>query len=536
MPSRIRIQNELVLRDRNVGIGSTLPASKLSITQSSNSQALDIGSQLRVDGSGVFNPSITIGSTVGVGVTQKLNIAAVSREGGLLEFENFYGNQFFSASNDQSGDLFNVYRYYQTGTAFIPIFQNRKLFGVSNVGDVFISNSVSGLGSFRLGNARAASTIFNEIHSNLVLRPGFSTSITQSVYIVPNIRDKGAISFESPVGTAQTNRGNQVFSISNNFDTTIFRINDLNRNPILEASATGNIGIGTATPIQKLQINSGSNIIVATSTGRIGIGTTNPSVNLDVVGESQFRSRVLFSQTSSPAGSNVIDAIPYSTGISTFATSGTSLVMTRQRNNADSQLFTIENNNNTLFRVNVVGFGVSTVTSINNTPRPIYPAIDVNSLGEVRIFDTETQKIITRGPGFSTTIPGDSDLFRIDSYVTPFIGSFPTVRPAVRIDKFGVIELSRNIISNNISVTGNVNYNNNLNVNGNIGIGTTTAITKLDVRGDVNITGVSTVGLGSTSSPSVNSTMSFELADNTTLRVRVRGSDGVVRTGIITLS
>ena len=40
----------------------------------------------------------------------------------------------------------------------------------------------------------------------------------------------------------------------------------------------------------------------------------------------------------------------------------------------------------------------------------------------------------------------------------------------------------------------------------------------------------------STTNPTTNSTMSFELTDNNTLTVRVRGTDGVVRTGIVTLA
>ena len=48
-------------------------------------------------------------------------------------------------------------------------------------------------------------------------------------------------------------------------------------------------------------------------------------------------------------------------------------------------------------------------------------------------------------------------------------------------------------------------------------------------------TGISTIGIGTTTSPD-NSQLSFELASNTTLRVRVRGTDGVVRVGIVTLS
>ena len=48
-------------------------------------------------------------------------------------------------------------------------------------------------------------------------------------------------------------------------------------------------------------------------------------------------------------------------------------------------------------------------------------------------------------------------------------------------------------------------------------------------------TGISTVGLGTTSSPS-NSQLSFELNSNTSLTIKVRGTDGVVRVGIVTLS
>ena len=44
-----------------------------------------------------------------------------------------------------------------------------------------------------------------------------------------------------------------------------------------------------------------------------------------------------------------------------------------------------------------------------------------------------------------------------------------------------------------------------------------------------------TVGLGTTSSPS-NSQLSFELTSNTNLSIKVRGSDGVLRSGNITLS
>ena len=48
-------------------------------------------------------------------------------------------------------------------------------------------------------------------------------------------------------------------------------------------------------------------------------------------------------------------------------------------------------------------------------------------------------------------------------------------------------------------------------------------------------TGIATVGVGTTSSPE-NSQLSFELLSNTNLLLRVRGTDGVVRVGIVTLT
>jgi len=75
-----------------------------------------------------------------------------------------------------------------------------------------------------------------------------------------------------------------------------------------------------------------------------------------------------------------------------------------------------------------------------------------------------------------------------------------------------------------------------VNSNGNIGIGTSVPTSKLHVVGNTLITGITTLGLAATSSPAINSSMSFELTSNTTLTVRVRGSDGTTRTGTILLT
>lgn len=72
--------------------------------------------------------------------------------------------------------------------------------------------------------------------------------------------------------------------------------------------------------------------------------------------------------------------------------------------------------------------------------------------------------------------------------------------------------------------------------NGNVGVGTTNPSARFNVVGNSVFSGITTLGLTSTTSPSQNSTMSFELTNNNTLTVRVRGTDGVVRTGIVTLA
>jgi len=73
-------------------------------------------------------------------------------------------------------------------------------------------------------------------------------------------------------------------------------------------------------------------------------------------------------------------------------------------------------------------------------------------------------------------------------------------------------------------------------VSGNLGIGTTNPTSALSVVGNTLITGITTVGIANTSTPPNNSQMSFELTSDTNLRIKVRGTDGVLRSANITLA
>ena len=103
------------------------------------------------------------------------------------------------------------------------------------------------------------------------------------------------------------------------------------------------------------------------------------------------------------------------------------------------------------------------------------------------------------------------------------------------------------IISGSLGSDGLILYNDNGSSNGTsqlyyddinhrVGIGTTNPNQKLHVNGNVVITGITTVGLTPTTNPTLNSSFSFELTSNTTLTIRVKGTDGTVRTGTVTLS
>jgi len=94
-------------------------------------------------------------------------------------------------------------------------------------------------------------------------------------------------------------------------------------------------------------------------------------------------------------------------------------------------------------------------------------------------------------------------------------------------------------MANRTRDTANLVSDNNLYVNittDKVGIGTTTPTSKLHVVGNTLITGITTIGLANTSTPPNSSQMSFELTSDTNLRIKVRDSQGNLKTADITLA
>jgi hypothetical protein len=120
-------------------------------------------------------------------------------------------------------------------------------------------------------------------------------------------------------------------------------------------------------------------------------------------------------------------------------------------------------------------------------------------------------------------------------YVNGFIfGGFQDIRLRGRT-RFGLNTIEIDETDNSVTGVGTISANVGV-ITAISGITTITPVTELNVNGPLVVSGISTVGLGTTSNLTTNSTLSFELTSNTNLRIRVRGTDGVIRSADIPLA
>jgi hypothetical protein len=415
---------------------------------------------------------------VGVSTDNRGAISFDSSSGITTDGVTYFPASLFALTNG-AGNIFSVsgYRYFSGSTyPSIDVTQSGRVgFGTTNPqSDIEFRSNPLLTGELQVKNKIVFSNELNPQLNTLINLEPVSSGVTSGP-------PRGAALFTGDL--EQNLDGGQLFTVVND-NYSLFKINHF-------------VGVSSLAP--------GERNIVTTfdvlSNGNIGFGTTNPIYGIDIQKELRIKNDILLTTQNSPTLDNTISAITVDAGINTSSPVNGSFVLSKNQRNSganSSQLFTVENNNNSNFRLNIVGIAQ---TYLPSGQVPIFPAFDISNYGEVRIFDTLTKSGDGFGPlptGISTLAPNDADLFRIDSYAPTFIGSFPTINPAIRVNKFGYTEIYRNI--NQVS-------------------------------------GITTVGIATTTPTlSVNATLSFELVNNTTLSIKVRGTDGVTRSGIVTLS
>ena len=265
------------------------------------------------------------------------------------------------------------------------------------------------------------------------------------------------------------------------------------------------VGIATTTTSQPFQVGSGTTIVVVNNLGNLGIGTTNPTSKLTVVGN-VLVSGVVTATSFSGDGSQL-------TGI----VAGASAISISTNTTNQSQFIPYATSTGS-----VAGFGVTTGGLVFN---PSTTRLGIGTINARANLDVTDSILISTGVAQTAG-------FLIKSY-TQSNGaiSFEDVNntnPRFSIDR----DTSYLFKINDTGFATKLIVANS----GNLGVGTTNPTSKLHIIGDALITGISTVGLGDTSTPPNNSQMSFELTSNTNLRIKVRGTDGVLRSGNITLS
>jgi hypothetical protein len=581
----------------NLGIGTTIPIQKLhvvdAIVVSSASTSLSNAIQTKA-----YANQYSIEDVDGFGARQYISIAKSDTD--LFKVnDDLFNTRFVVGAAGSVGIGTTLPRFALDVIGFTNVTGNTNINGNLTVNNVNITggltwqtvgsgNTIYTLGKVGIGTSNPLQSlhVVDAIvisSASTSISNAFQTKTYANQYSIEDVDGFGA---------------RQYISIAKS-DTDLFKVNDDLFNTRLVVNASGFVGIATTNSIAQLQVASGSVIVnsgpvivgAATSTGtasqplqvtggsyisgNLGIGATNTSFKLQVAGGAHISGSVGLGTDIPLQKLHVVDAIV----VSSAATSISNAFQTKTYANQ----YSIED---------VDGFGARQYISINKTDTDLFKVNDdlfntrfvVGAAGSVGIGTTNPPYIFTVTTSGASATPGLINVLgdftaNTNSYsqintrnassganassdiiVTANTGTDTTNYIDLGINNSGYsvagwtingaldgylytsdTNLSIGAAASNKYVSiftgGTLAENERLRVNSTgVGIGTTNPTVALTVVGNSLITGITTIGIGATSTPPSNSQLSFELTSNTNLRIKVRGTDGVLRSANITLA
>ncbi|NBP00266.1 MAG: hypothetical protein EBU90_09110 [Proteobacteria bacterium] len=283
----------------NVGIGSSVPKTRLSITPTANEPKLtlwDNGDSSNHSGFGVSNSQLNYHV---IDTSSKHIFYAAGKNGNGTELVRFEGtgNVGINTGNPQ-------YRLDVNGT-FRSVNSAALIANSNTVGNVFTTGGNLGIG---LTNPAERAHVSGKLRID-------STSGAYSIYINGPQIEFGNVGASDLMVINSGGVSNEI-----NSKTRALHIYDSSGHTFLFGETTGNVGIATTSPLHRLDINGNlritngtllathnSNTVgsIFTTGGNVGIGNISPSFTLDVTGTGRFTTGITSGSVSVASGTSI---------------------------------------------------------------------------------------------------------------------------------------------------------------------------------------------------------------------------------------
>jgi hypothetical protein len=297
-----------------VGIGSTLPTSKL-----------DVLGNVKI--SGIATIGILTASTGTF--TESLKVGNFEISDTTTSFKVVSGSVGIGTTNP---------------TSTLDVIGDSKVSGVSTVGVISATTGFIGvLGANRINSGFTTTT---NLFVGTAATIGFITATTGFIGVLTanTINIGFTTTTDLFVGASAT--------ITSNLQVDV--------NTLFVNSNTRSVGIGTTNPLQKLQVGIGTFATVVTDDARVGIGTTNPEYTLDTRGDISFTGKLYVNNDSGTSGQVLLSGGVGSPtwgapGAVTVGSANSVGIANTQASSVFYPTFTEQTENNALLKVDITG-------------------------------------------------------------------------------------------------------------------------------------------------------------------------------------